>query len=95
VHDPSFETPADGSKKARLAPMPFDSTLWNVPTWAGKRTYFVPEQSKLALRLDAFNGSRASSKEWTKYGLYTVAVQPDVSVGAVTQVGRMKGLGTC
>jgi hypothetical protein len=71
--------------------MPFDSSLWNVPTWASKRAYFVPEQAKLSLRLDAFNGSRVSSKERSKYGLYTVAAQPDASVGAVTQVRRPGG----
>ena len=70
----------------RVSSLPFDDKSWDVPAWAAKRTYLVPEQSKLALRMDAFNGSRATSKDTKAYGLFSVAVQPDGTPGAVTQV---------
>jgi hypothetical protein len=76
--------PAAGTRKAKISPLPFTADNWVLPMWAEERTTMT--ESKLSMRMDGFNGSRVASRDKRAYGLYSIAVQPDASSGAVTQV---------
>lgn len=83
---PATSATAAGTRKAKVSPLPFTPDNWALPMWAEGRTTMT--ESKLTMRMDGFNGSRIASRDKRSFGLYTVAVQPDASSGAVTQVSR-------